>query len=128
MKYAIVNGQGIVENVVIADDTSAFDITGLYVVEVDAAGPGWIYQDGKFSPPPEPELTGAELHVAAEGEKLARLQAANVIIAMLADAVEFSMATPAEHQRYDEWRRYRVLLTRVDTAAVPVNWPLSPAE
>jgi hypothetical protein len=46
MKYAIVEA-GVVTNVVVADAPLADNW-----VETDQAGPGWLYQDGQFLPPP----------------------------------------------------------------------------
>lgn len=125
-KYAIVNELGIVENVVIADDIDAFNVAGLYIVETDTAGPGWVYRDEEFLPPPKPELTIGELQAVGEGEKQRRLQAISAILAPLADALEFDIATAEERQRYDAWRRYRILLTRIDTSIIPVCWPTPP--
>lgn len=46
MKYAIVEA-GVVTNVVVADAPLADNW-----IETDQAGPGWLYQDGQFLPPP----------------------------------------------------------------------------
>lgn len=46
MKYAIIEA-GVVTNVVVADAPLADNW-----VETDQAGPGWLYQDGQFLPPP----------------------------------------------------------------------------
>lgn len=46
MKYAIVEA-GVVANVVVADAPLAANW-----IETDQAGPGWLYQDGQFLPPP----------------------------------------------------------------------------
>lgn len=74
-------------------------------------------------PPPSVD----EQIAAATTEKQIRIAVANAVIEPLTDAIEFNMATDDERQRYDEWRRYRVLLTRVKTDVVPVNWPPQPA-
>jgi hypothetical protein len=54
MKYAIVEA-GVVANVVIADAPLADNW-----IETDQAGPGWLYQDGQFLPPPPVVPTQAE--------------------------------------------------------------------
>jgi hypothetical protein len=54
MKFAIVEN-GIVANVVVADEALASNW-----VETDQAGPGWLYQDGEFLPPPPVVPTKAE--------------------------------------------------------------------
>ncbi|EMP4585213.1 tail fiber assembly protein [Enterobacter hormaechei] len=47
----------------------------------------------------------------------------------LQDAVDLDMATDEEKSRYDTWRKYRVLLTRVDTSQAPdINWPDPPED
>lgn len=47
----------------------------------------------------------------------------------LQDAVDLDMATDEEKSRYDAWRKYRVLLMRVDTSQAPdINWPDPPED
>ncbi|SQI42308.1 Caudovirales tail fibre assembly protein [Leminorella richardii] len=74
-----------------------------------------------------PPLSVDELITAAAAEKQRLITVANTVVEPLADAVELEMATAEERQRYDEWRKYRVSLTRVDITAIPINWPLPPA-
>ena len=63
-------------------------------------------------------VTKAEL-VKSAAEKIEPLQ----------DAVELDIATNEEKSRYDAWRKYRVLLTRVDTSIAPdINWPDPPED
>lgn len=54
MKFAIIEA-GVVANVVVADAPLADNW-----IETDQAGPGWLYQDGKFLPPPPVVPTKAE--------------------------------------------------------------------
>jgi hypothetical protein len=54
MNYAIIEN-GIVANVVVADEALESNW-----VETDQAGPGWLYQDGEFLPPPPVVPTKAE--------------------------------------------------------------------
>jgi hypothetical protein len=54
MKFAIIEN-GIVANVVVADEALESNW-----VETDQAGPGWLYQDGEFLPPPPVVPTEAE--------------------------------------------------------------------
>jgi hypothetical protein len=54
MKFAIIEN-GVVSNVVLADETLESNW-----VETDQAGPGWLYQDGEFLPPPPVVPTKAE--------------------------------------------------------------------
>jgi hypothetical protein len=54
MKFAIIEN-GIVANVVVADEALESNW-----VETEQAGPGWLYQDGEFLPPPPVVPTKAE--------------------------------------------------------------------
>lgn len=59
--------------------------------------------------------------------KAALINSASEQIAPLQDAVDLDMATEDEKARFDAWRKYRVLLTRVDTSAAPaIVWPDMP--
>ncbi|MEM8112279.1 tail fiber assembly protein, partial [Morganella morganii] len=64
---------------------------------------------------------------AAEAKKQGLLAEATVIIDPLQDAVELEMATPEEESALKEWKKYRVLLSRVDTSlGSDVAWPIRP--
>lgn len=64
----------------------------------------------------------------ANATKAALITNASEKIAPLQDAVELDMATEGEKARFDAWRKYRVLLTRVDTSSAPaIPWPEAPA-
>ncbi|GLR09055.1 phage tail protein [Mixta theicola] len=57
-----------------------------------------------------------------------RLEADNKI-APLDDAIALGIATDEERASYDKWRKYRVLLNRVDISAAPdITWPISPVQ
>ncbi|MBA5855871.1 tail fiber assembly protein [Morganella morganii] len=63
----------------------------------------------------------------AEVKKQSLLSEATVIIDPLQDAVELGMATPEEESALKEWKRYRILLSRVDTSTFPnIKWPIRP--
>ena len=61
---------------------------------------------------------------AAEAQRASLLATANNEIAWRQDAVDADIATDEEKSALSAWRKYRVLLMRVDTAA-PV-WPTVP--
>lgn len=45
----------------------------------------------------------------------------------LQDAVDLNIATEAERQQLTAWKKYRVLLNRVDTSKAPdIEWPKAP--
>ncbi|EEA6817589.1 tail fiber assembly protein [Salmonella enterica] len=60
----------------------------------------------------------------AEGTKSRLLQMAAEKIAPLQDAVDLEIATDDEKVQLDEWKKYRVLVNRVDTTNP--DWPQKP--
>ncbi|EGI6277012.1 tail fiber assembly protein [Salmonella enterica subsp. enterica serovar Kumasi] len=60
----------------------------------------------------------------AEGTKNRLLQIASEKIAPLQDAVDLGIATDDEKAQLDEWKKYRVLVNRVDTTNLV--WPEQP--
>ncbi|WP_109866195.1 tail fiber assembly protein [Escherichia coli] len=65
----------------------------------------------------------------ANTTKTALIKNATAKIDPLQDAVDLDMATDEEKSRYDAWRKYRVLLTRVDTSLAPdIPWPEPPKD
>ncbi|EAV3291839.1 tail fiber assembly protein [Salmonella enterica] len=65
----------------------------------------------------------------AAATKAARIKSAAAKIEPLQDAVDLGMATDKEKSLYDAWRKFRVLLTRVDTSLAPdINWPDPPED
>lgn len=62
------------------------------------------------------DVKKAELRAAADSE-----------IAWRQDAVDAAIATDEETATLAEWKKYRVLLMRVDTSAAPdIEWPTQP--
>ncbi|MGL4180279.1 tail fiber assembly protein [Enterobacter cloacae complex sp. 403K5] len=83
-----------------------------------ALGGAFLFVDG--------EITAARVDYEAEAQrkKLELLNQANNVIATLQDAIDLDMATDEEAEGLTQWRKYRVLLSRVDATA-PV-WPEVP--
>jgi len=76
------------------------------------------------APPPSHE----QLVSAAEAMKSTLRAEADKAIEPLGDAVSLGIATDDESASYDSWRKYRVLLNRIDTSAAPdISWPELPA-
>lgn len=76
-----------------------------------------------------PELTNEQLVALAVRQRASLLATANAVIVPLQDAFDLGMATDAEGALLTEWRKYRVLLSRIDTSAAPdIEWPTPPAE
>ena len=67
-----------------------------------------------------------ELMAIAEDRKLSLKAQADSEIAWRQDAVDAGIATDEETAALSEWKKYRVLLMRVDTAK-PV-WPVNPQD
>lgn len=61
----------------------------------------------------------------AEGTKNRLLQIASEKISPLQDAVDLDIATDDEKAQLNEWKKYRVLVNRVDTSNP--DWPEQPA-
>lgn len=69
----------------------------------------------------------ASLVMQAEQEKLHRLSEANERITYMQDAVDVGLASDEEIAQLQEWKKYRVLLNRVDTSLAPeIEWPQRP--
>ncbi|ARB85934.1 MULTISPECIES: tail fiber assembly protein [Yersinia] len=62
----------------------------------------------------------------AEETKSQLLNDATVKIAPLQDAVDTGMATDEEKGQLIAWKTYRVLLSRIDTKAPNIEWPVAP--
>ncbi|KLU15338.1 MULTISPECIES: tail fiber assembly protein [Xenorhabdus] len=83
--------------------------------------PCWV--DVPPPPPPTPE----ELQKQAVYQKQYLMNIARDKIAPLQDAIDLDMATNAEKSALTEWRKYRVLLNRVDCSTAPdIQWPEQP--
>ncbi|TDB54203.1 tail fiber assembly protein [Photorhabdus khanii] len=63
----------------------------------------------------------------AKQQKATLLRQANETLSLLQDSVDLEIATEAEEIALLAWKKYRVLLSRVDTSQVPyVEWPEVP--
>lgn len=61
--------------------------------------------------------------------KTSLIKHATAKISPLQDAIDLDMATAEEKRRFDAWRKYRVLLIRVDTSLAPdIDWPAPPED
>lgn len=74
-----------------------------------------------------PPISKEQLIAEAESQKQRLISKASEEIAPLQDAVDLSMATDEEEASLKEWKKYRVLLNRVDTSTAPdIDWPEKP--
>lgn len=74
-----------------------------------------------------PAPTQAELILLAEKQKTALRITADAAIQWRQYAVDAGIATAEEAAALAEWKKYLVLLMRVDTSAAPdIEWPVPP--
>ncbi|OSN04361.1 hypothetical protein AU512_16350 [Lonsdalea iberica] len=67
----------------------------------------------------------------AEAKKASLRATADTAIAPLQDAIDLGIATDDESAMLNAWRRYRVLLNRLDTSSAAeseIDWPEAPSE
>ncbi|KGM27461.1 tail assembly protein [Photorhabdus luminescens] len=63
----------------------------------------------------------------AKQQQATLLRQTNETLSLLQDSVDLEVATEAERAALLEWKKYRVLLTRVDTSQAPdIEWPEMP--
>ncbi|WP_336797962.1 tail fiber assembly protein [Erwinia aphidicola] len=113
-------------------DVSELFPLDLYVAEL-ARKPAQLAIDGRWifdgEKALERTLTQEEQQAAAEAEKASLARKAAEAIAPLQDAADLGMATDEESELLLAWKKYRVLLNRVDTSrADNVDWPEVPGD
>ena len=75
-----------------------------------------------------PGPTKEQLIATADNERQSLLTTATAKIAPLQDAADLDMATDDEKSALTAWKKYRVLLNRVDTSTAPdITWPVQPS-
>lgn len=73
------------------------------------------------------EAQKAALIAQAEQEKSQRLDEANNMLTYLQDSIDTGLATDEEAAALQAWKKYRVLLNRVDASLAPnIEWPEKP--
>lgn len=129
--YAVIDKEGNVINTILWDGKKEWTPPeGTTVVDISniSAGIGWNYKNGKFTRPPAPEVPIKVLISQAEQQKASLIAEATKKISILQDAVDLEMATEDEKNKLTAWKRYRVILNRVDTSKAPdITWPDIPA-
>ncbi|WFQ80928.1 tail fiber assembly protein [Xenorhabdus sp. SF857] len=90
--------------------------------KIRIAGPDGLPSWGDIPPP-----TSAELQQQAESQKRHLMSQAANAITPLQYAADLKMATNAEQSKLTEWKKYTVLLNRVDCSTAPdIDWPKTP--
>ncbi|KAA5974846.1 MULTISPECIES: tail fiber assembly protein [unclassified Pantoea] len=132
--YALIS-KGKVVNTVVWDGEAEVDfgkgITAVLITDETPVSIGWTYENKQFSPPPltEEELANQNsLAITANiGMKALFMEQASQKISVLQDAVDLEMATDEEAAGLPLWKKYRVLLSRIDAnTASKVDWPQQP--
>lgn len=59
-------------------------------------------------------------------KKLQKLQIADKNIAILQEIIELEMQESNEDEQLKKWKKYRILLTRIDTDNIEIKWPEEP--
>lgn len=93
---------------------------------------GWSFDGRTFSPPPltDDELLIIEKSAIAANVSLKQslMDEASERISVLQDAIDLEMATAEEASALPLWKKYRVLLSRIDVnTSASVAWPEKPA-
>lgn len=127
--YAVVK-DGIVINIVVWDGETEWQPDDGEAVKIDdVAGIGWLYDGKKFTPPPEPDKTHAELVVEADAEKQSRLDYATTrIVVWQTKLLMGRKLTTDETASLNAWMDYIDAVTVIDTETAPdaISWPPLP--
>lgn len=131
--YALVKA-GKVINIIVWDGKEmdfGEGVEPIYYEDGEAVSIGYSYADGKFSRPPlteeEQKEEVASQKAANIAMKVSLMATANQTISVLQDAVDLEMATDEETAALLAWKKYRVLLSRIDAnTADDVSWPKEP--
>jgi hypothetical protein len=135
--YALVK-DSIVSNVIVwagpEESPMQFD-EGVAAIEVKdgaVAAPGYSYINGVFKAPAptKEEIEQAALAKVSSNimQKKYLLDEASQRVSILQDAVDLEMATDEEAAALPLWKKYRVLLSRIDAnTSEDVNWPKAPS-
>lgn len=133
MKYFTAKPIGLYDdenNVIPTDAISISEELYLRLLEGQRNGK-FIQADSAGSPVlvDELSLTHSEQVEIARSLRAALLATANAEIAWRQDAVDANIATGQETEALSVWKKYRILLNRVDTSTAPdIEWPTPPSD
>jgi len=130
--YAVINSSGIVVNKVLWDGTSEWkgpqNMTIVYCEDTNSCAIGGLYKNGIFILPTAQMQPREESVSEAEQMKTTLLTEATMVINSLQDAVDLEIASDDEQNLLTVWKKYRVMLIRVDVSLAPViSWPKKPS-
>lgn len=126
MKYAIIDSENIVENIVIADSEFAEERGWVELPEDERVGIGWIFDGTNFIDTSDPEAELAEL--AAKSAENIRSKRNDLL-----DQSDWTQLvdSPLSSEEKSAWALYRQELRNVpeqETFPRTVEWPLSPLD
>ncbi|MGC0983478.1 tail fiber assembly protein [Pantoea agglomerans] len=135
-RYAIIVNN-VVMNIIAWDGEAEYDVKGagygdkaetMALGDESQVAVGYIYNGKEFSAPPLTKEQQATQDASAISGNLSLksflMDEANQKISVLQDAVDLEMATDEEDKYLPLWKKYRVLLSRID-ANTPkeIEWP-----
>lgn len=132
--YAVIEN-GVVVNTIVYDGEAELNISdNQQLVSINDAvtvspGIGWLYSDGEFIAPPEPERQHEDL--VAEAEQIKQLKIDSALASI--DLIQLKLRagrklTPEETTQLNAVLDYIDAVTAVDTDAAPnIDWPEFPA-
>ena len=130
--YALVK-DGVVVNTIVWDgpENSPVDFgEGIEAIEFfdgDFVSIGYLYSDGKFIAPPDPEPTHEQLVSQAEAEKYSRLNSADSVFLEWQTKLLLNIASEQEKNAVIAWVNYKDAVRSVDTQQAPnITWPEQP--
>lgn len=132
--YALVK-DNIVVNTVRWDGETPVDfgdgVVAIEMPEGEGVGIGYSYENGTFTAPlPTEEELAARKEAAKTSninQKYSMMAEASQRISVLQDAVDLEMATDEEAALLPLWKKYRVLLSRIDpNTDEEISWPEKP--
>ncbi|WP_312624965.1 tail fiber assembly protein [Scandinavium sp.] len=129
--FAVIDPSGVIINTVLWDgETEWQPPEGVSVVLCENESDciiGGTYDGRTFYPPTPSEESKVEAVAEAEQTKAILLAEATLSISPLQDAAELEIATEDETVMLAAWKKYRVMVNRVDTSKAPyVTWPEKP--
>ncbi|EFN4711650.1 tail fiber assembly protein [Escherichia coli] len=134
MKTWAIIKDGVVINTFLWDGEGVYQHEeGTTLVEYDdsnIAGPGYLYDGKSFSRPPltdeEQAIIDKQNIESVSAMKQRLIDEATLNISILQDAIDMEMATDDEKASLSSWKKYRVLLNRVDASGKNISWPSMP--
>ncbi|WP_312630942.1 tail fiber assembly protein [Pantoea piersonii] len=107
-------------------------VLAIELKEDQAVSTGYSYGEGSFTPP---QPTEEELQAQKQlmilnntGKKESLMELAGNKIGVLQDAVDLEMATDEESAELPLWKKFRVLVSRIDAnVSTEITWPDLPS-